>query len=56
MNRGGGGGGGGGEGGAAALFSSRPPKNFENEKILFCLKIAEIDMVGRSILGREERF
>ena len=39
---------------AAALFSSRRPKNFENEKIFLCLKIAEIDM-GGSILGRKER-
>ena len=29
---------------AAALFSLRHPKNFENEKIVLCLKIAEIDM------------
>ena len=29
---------------AAALSSSRHPKNVENEKIFFCLKIAEIDM------------
>ena len=28
----------------AALFSSRRPKNFKNEKIFLCLKIAEIDM------------
>ena len=34
----------GGRGVAAALFSSRSPKHFENEKIFFCLKIAEIDM------------
>ena len=33
---------------AAALFSSRRPgKNFENEKIFLCLKIAEIDMGGQ---------
>ena len=32
------------EGVAAALLSSRRPKNFENEKIFFCLKIAEIDL------------
>ena len=31
---------------AAALFSSRRPKNFENEKFSLCLKIAEIDMGG----------
>ena len=30
----------------AALFSLRHPKNFENEKFFFCLKIAEIDMGG----------
>ena len=35
---------GGGGGVAAALFSSRRPKNFENEKNFLCLKIAEIDM------------
>ena len=27
---------------AAAVFSSRRPKNFGNEKIFLCLKIAEI--------------
>ena len=32
------------QGVAAALFSSRRPKNFENEKFFLCLKIAEIDM------------
>ena len=32
---------------AAALFSSRRPKNFENEKFFLCLKIAEIDMGGQ---------
>ena len=32
------------EGVDAALFSSRHPKNFENEKNFLCLKIAEIDM------------
>ena len=32
------------EGVAAALFSSRRLKNFENENIFLCLKIAEIDM------------
>ena len=32
------------QGVASALFSSRRPKNFENEKIFLCLKIAEIDM------------
>ena len=42
---------------AAALFSSRRPKNVQNEEIFLCLKIAEIDMGGgRSSLGREERF
>ena len=29
---------------AAALFSSRLPKNFEDEKNFFWLKIAEIDV------------
>ena len=32
------------QGVAAALFSSGRPKNFENEKIVIRLKIAEIDM------------
>ena len=32
---------------AAALFSSRRPKNIENEKFFLCLKIAEIDMGGQ---------
>ena len=35
------------EGGAclfAALFSSKRPKNFDNEKIFHCLRIAEMDM------------
>ena len=32
---------------AASLFSSRRPKNLENEKIFLCLKIAEIDMRGQ---------
>ena len=32
------------QGVAAAFFSSRSPKNFENEKIFLCFKIAEIDM------------
>ena len=45
------------QGVAAALFSSKRPKNFENEKFFLRLKIAEIDMGGGgSILGREERF
>ena len=34
------------QGGAAALFSSRRPKNIENERILLCLKIAKIDIEG----------
>ena len=42
------------QGVAAALFSSRHPKNFENENIFLCLKFAEIDMEG-SILCRKER-
>ena len=44
------------QGVAAALFSSRHLKNFENEKIFLCLKIAEIDIEGGggAILGREE--
>ena len=32
------------QGVAAGLFSSRRPKNVENEKICLCLKIADIDM------------
>ena len=39
-----------------SLFSLRRLTNFENEKIFLCLKIAEIDMGGGSILGQEERF
>ena len=35
------------QGVAAALFSSRRPKNFENEKIFLCLKIGEIEMGGQ---------
>ena len=43
------------QGVAAALFSSKRPKNFENEQIFSCFKIAEIDMgvnfgSGRTIL------
>ena len=46
---------------AAALFSSRRPKNFENENIFLCLKIAEIDMGvnfgwRRTILDIKTRF
>ena len=40
---------------SAAYFSSRHPKNLQNEKIFLYLEIAEIDM-GGSILSREERF
>ena len=32
---------------AAALFSSKRSKNFENETIFLCLKIAGIDMRGQ---------
>ena len=32
------------QGVAAALFSSRHPKNLQNEKISLCLEIAEIDL------------
>ena len=39
---------------AAALFSSRHPKNIENEKIFLCLKIAEIDMGGGGQFWVEE--
>ena len=45
-----------GGGVVAALFSLRHLENFENEKIFLCLKIAEINMGGGSILGREKRF
>ena len=41
---------------SAAYFSSRHSKNLQNEKIFLYLEIAEIDMGGRSILSREERF
>ena len=40
-------GGGGGGAVAPALFSLRHPKNFENEKIFLCLKIAKIDIGGQ---------
>ena len=39
---------------AAALFSSRRAKNFENEKIFLCLKIAEIDMGGQFWVEKNE--
>ena len=35
------------QGVAAVLFSSRHPKNLENENIFLCLEIAEIDMGGQ---------
>ena len=40
VNRGGGGGG----GGCCYSFLIETSQNFENEKVFFCLKIAEIDM------------
>ena len=42
------------QGVAAALFSSRHPKNFENEKIFLCLKIAEIDMGGQFLVEKDD--
>ena len=39
------------QGGAAALFSSRRPKNFENEKICLCLKIAKIISKNRRAIS-----
>ena len=47
-----GGGGGGGGGVAAALFLLRHLKNFENEEMFLCLKIAENDMAVNSGLKR----
>ena len=35
------------QGVAAALFLSRRLKNFEDEQIFVCLRIAEIDMGGQ---------
>ena len=35
------------QGVVAAPFSSRSPKNFENEKIFLCLKNTEIDIGGQ---------
>ena len=35
------------QGSVAALFSSRCPKNLQNEKIFLYLEIAEIDMGGQ---------
>ena len=35
------------QGVAAALFSSRRPKNLQNEKIIIYLEVAEIEMGGQ---------